>query len=390
VYVEEYKRELNDREHEIHAGVYGVTGAPALPEAKRQRYLAMWRGEAVPPSERAAARRKPVRSLPVLPCSHRGESIRDEGGSAVTVGCRSCGGGTRKLKLYACGVHERCTLDGSSPGVASCATCKDRVEPAAVQAVFPPITTRNLLAHVYPVAGNGVWQRNVRQLVRRIGLFNGRRVVAIMLDAAIDPPAKVRAEFAGCGDVEFIELRNDAQLREVASFLPLFESVESTDPTQATLYIQAKGVTRPADHTSHLWTEILYETHLDYWGFVERLLRQFPIAGAFKKLGAGWSAEQTQSDWHYSGSWLWFRNDQLFSKPDWRTIDQFWSGIEPYPSLHFRPHEAGELFMSGTMPSMQLYPTGEPNTGWNYITRTVMPALVRWRAEHQADWRAWP
>jgi hypothetical protein len=197
----------------------------------------------------------------------------------------------------------------------------------------------------------------------------------------------VRAEL-GAHDVEFVELPNDPQLREVGSFLPLFSRVESADPAEATLYIQAKGVTRPADHTAHLWTEILYEVYCDYWGHVERLLRQFPIAGAFKKVGAGWASQQTASDWHYSGSWLWFRNRELFAK-DWRRIDQFWSGIEPYPSLHFRPHEAGSLFMEGTIADMQLYPTGAPNTGWEYITRTVLPALVRRRAEHVGDYREW-
>lgn len=41
------------------------------------------------------------------------------------------------------------------------------------------ITKRNLLYHVTPFASNDIWLRNIRQLVKRIDLFNGRRLIAV-------------------------------------------------------------------------------------------------------------------------------------------------------------------------------------------------------------------
>ena len=113
-------------------------------------------------------------------------------------------------------------------------------------------------------------------------------------------------------------------------------------PGDVTLFAHAKGVTRHQASTSGKWVEAFEELYLDYWPAVADLLRNFPVVGAFKKMGAGWPPEESLSDWHYSGSWFWFRNSDLFSR-DWSRIDPFWCGIESFPSLHFAPHEAGKL-----------------------------------------------
>jgi hypothetical protein len=262
---------------------------------------------------------------------------------------------------------------------------------------YPPIVTRNLCFHIAPfIGGNGagVWRWALRQLARRIGLFNGRRLIAVATGHRLETMEVVRSEcFAlGINDGEYIDVPNVPQLREVASFLPLFTAIAelgAEDPAAATLYAQAKGVTRGPDHPAHLWTEMLYETCLDYWPHVDRLLGRFPVAGPFRKLGLAWPKD-SESTWHFSGSWFWFRNQALFSKPDWQRIDQFWSGIEPYPSLHFTAEEAGGIFLDGVMPTMQFYPTQErhPN-GWEYIRQVAYPALMRWRIEHLADYREW-
>jgi hypothetical protein len=143
----------------------------------------------------------------------------------------------------------------------------------------------------------------------------------------------VRERFGPWADrIEFVEIENDPQLREVKAFLSLFSRVASTDPREVTLSAHAKGTTQPAGHqTARRWTEMLYEVFLDHWPLVEGHLRAYPVTGAFQKLGPGWNHEQTNSDWHYSGSWFAFRNRDLFLKPNWHKIDQFWSGIEPYP-----------------------------------------------------------
>jgi hypothetical protein len=241
----------------------------------------------------------------------------------------------------------------------------------------PGIAVRHLLYHCAPMTGNGTWQRNIQQLMRRAPLWNGRRTVAVVRGAGMDSIDTVRAEFArNSFKAEFIEADNQPNLREVVTHHMLFETVKefASDPAHATLYAHAKGVSRPVSHPTHTWTEALYETMCDYWQFVDSLLRTHPVAGSFKKIGRGWPGNESLSDWHYSGSWFWFRNSELFSR-DWTRIDKFWSGIEPYPSLHFCIADAGCVFYQDSVPRMNLY-------DWKLWRKTVLPALMDWRVTH--------
>lgn len=270
-----------------------------------------------------------------------------------------------------------------------CATCPDFEKASAG-------LTKHLLYHIYPVAGNGMWQWNVDELCKRMSLFNGRRIVAVVTDPATgrkpDPtgplgPDRHRVAMGTCDTVtdvqdrfgkwadqiEWVEVENDPALREVATFLPLFERLEgNAGPNDVLLYAHAKGTTRDAKHVAKVWAGVLYEVMMDYWGVVADQLKSHPVTGAFRKFGKGWAKSQSTSGWHYSGSWAWFRAQALFSKPDWRRIDRCWTGIEPYPSQHFGS-EAGCLFHEDKVHVMNLY---NPNYWWT----KVMPELERFRA----------
>ncbi len=230
----------------------------------------------------------------------------------------------------------------------------------------------------------------MEQLRRRIGLFNGRRVVAVATDAWCSPLTDVYRVLDGM-NVEVVEFQNDPNLREVRTFEALYERVETLDPDHVTFWGHGKSVWQ-AWGAIPQWAEAMYETYLDYWPLVRRVLTQFPVAGSFKRHIAGWPPgndprypQGSASQWHYSGSFLWFRNRDLFGKPDWRRIEPFYSGIEPWPSLHFRDEEAGVLF----------YEWAEHGLGpyllefWN---GRVAPALEAWRqlhvTERAAAWQA--
>jgi len=243
---------------------------------------------------------------------------------------------------------------------------------------FEKVSRRNLLFFIHPIAGNGVWQRRVIQLRQRMPLFNGKRIVAITTGGGLDSASEVRTALDGLG-CEFVEVPNDATLREVAAFEPMFSRVESTDPTEATLFAHAKGVTRPPMSAPQAWGDVLFATHCDYWQAVEAVLMCKPIAGCFKKFGRGFA--ESESEWHYSGSWFWFRNAELFSR-NWRKIDLFWAGIEPYPSLHFSDAEAGSIFMEGNVNSLNLYDSAL----WE---SKVLPAWKLWQevnANNKTKW----
>ncbi len=348
-----------------------------------------------PPKALPAALVKPgARALPVL------GACPDLGGRLPGQPCGS--------QLMHCNRHN-VTVTRFSPCSEAkrvCATCDDHpARAAAPKGNYPPVTTRHLLYHVYPVAGNGAWQWNVDQLVRRLDLFNGKKVVAV----AIDPPSgrkpdpvgphspdrnrwlkgcdsleDVRTRFgAFAPDIEFVEVENDPTRREVATYQPLFTRImDDTGPGEVTLYAHAKGTTRPPGHVARRWTEALFEVLLDHFPVVGDSLRKYPVTGAFKKHGPGWVRQQSLSDWHYSGSWFWFRNAEWFAQPDWQRIDGFWSGIESVVPVHFSSEQSGCVFHEDRVNRMNLYAPA-------YWRLTVDPALAVFRATH-ADKRTKP
>lgn len=330
------------------------------------------------------------RSLPLArQCQHNtGEN------GTTKAGCGRC-------TTYACNIKGTVKLS-------ECVYCSDYLADSKSDTEYsrqplPTLTvdntTRNLIYHIYPVAGNNRWQWNVEQLCGRLKCFNGKIVVAIVTDPptgrlpdpagpfapdagrvirGCDSADDVKAEFAkrwSGKPIEFIEMENDPKLREVKPLLPMLDEVLTDDPYSITLYAQAKGVTRASGHIAHRWTEALYEIMLDYFPLAIEQMNTHPVTGCFKKLGPGWSPEQSRSDWHYSGSWFWFRTASLASRAYWN-VDQFWSGIEPYPSQQWLAAEAGCMFHTEQVPAMNLY-------NGRYWMRTVNPAFNEWRAKHE-------
>lgn len=308
---------------------------------------------------------------PTRECVHLGKA------TGTTIGCGSCGAGT-KLKKFSCSVHGSCTLEKQGvDGTACCNGCNDKE--LGIRWNRAPV--RHLAYHIYPFSGNGTWRRNVEQLLKRIKMFNGRRVVAIATEVRMDPPSKVKQAFKGEVD-EFIEVPNEPRLREVASFLPLMERLASTARHEAVFYGHAKGVTRPVNDgvSVHPWADLLYESCLDYWPLVEQLLTKHPIAGSMKKNGAMFTG--SRSTFHYSGAFYWLRSCMVFNRPMWKTVDQQWWGTEAWPGLAFSAKEAATIFHEGSA-ELNLY-------DFDYLRRTVLTRWDGWKAEHASMWREWP
>nr|MCU0980898.1 hypothetical protein [Pirellulaceae bacterium] len=62
---------------------------------------------------------------------------------------------------------------GASLSSLSVGDCIHGPSETAAEGNKEPITTRNLLYHVYPNAANDVWLKNLRQLRKRLPIFNG-------------------------------------------------------------------------------------------------------------------------------------------------------------------------------------------------------------------------
>lgn len=241
--------------------------------------------------------------------------------------------------------------------------------PAPGNAGARPIAKRNLLYHVWPAKG-ATWRWNVEQLLKRIDMFNGHRIVSVVHDARSEDPAAVRDMLAGHG-CEFVVAPNDPR-GQAAVFPALLEKLKETGPDEYTFYGHAKGVKYGAVLPGPVrkWTLALYEANLDDWLTVRKQLERHPMTGAFKMRGQ-FACHQRLGDWHYSGTFFWFRNGEVFSR-DYRRVPEFYHGVEVWPGLLFSAEEAGCLFVDALreVPYLDRF--------WRH---TGDAALTRWKAQ---------
>lgn len=234
---------------------------------------------------------------------------------------------------------------------------------------------RNLQMHIWPTA-NGAWRWNCDEVMRRSSLFNGRRIVAIAVDDASCSADEVKEYLKGFTD-DFIVVTNNPQLREVESWLPLLERQHSLDSREVTFSCHSKisrhDVSLVNEHsTLYRWTSAMYETCLDHWEFVREQLAIKAMTGSFKRYGMFGTPRNHR--WHYSGTFYWFRNRDVFQR-DWKTVDQRFFGTEAYPGLLFHPDDTGCLFADNAKDLYKL----------DYWDSEIQPALERWRNERSVQ-----
>lgn len=228
---------------------------------------------------------------------------------------------------------------------------------------------RHMLYHVYP---GGNWRWNVHKLLRHIDVFNGVRSVAIATDG---DPDIVKLEFKDTRIDNWIVLPNSPTLREVVTFPPLLETVK--DLPGITWYGHTKGTSREITKypTVMTWTKLCYESTLGRMEAVDEALQSFCVAGPFRrKLTMG------RSSWHFSGTFFWFKNEVVFTKPHYYKLYPAKAGtsqiaVEAWPGSLFKYNESYCLFMDNCR---NLY-------GADYMRNVVIPAWVRYLRGERVD-----
>ena len=204
--------------------------------------------------------------------------------------------------------------------------------PRAIRREYPPVSRLNLIYHVYPDADNDVWLRNVQQLRRRLGVFNGRKLMAIATGPGLACPDQVRAAVAW-PDVEYLPVPNDPEIGEVASFSKLLASVRSKDPREASFYAHTKGASnrRHDPKAIETWRDMMYAHLLGDLDRVKESLRRFACVGCLKKVHPYVCAFPSQvpwAHWHFCGTFFWFRHDRVFSDARWSCVPYDYWGAE--------------------------------------------------------------
>ena len=221
---------------------------------------------------------------------------------------------------------------------------------------FERPTVRNLIYHVAPLKSNDLWRANVKQLFKRINVFNGRCVLAIATGEGMHPFDQVKREVDRFPGLEFLPLPGDPILREVASFLPLLLSVANTNANEATFYAHTKGnSTSYGVQGATYWRNAMYHHLLDRADECMEELETHVAAGCMKTV---WNTQQQwypsglqHGGWMLAGTFFWFRNDAVFGHKAWRNIPMDRYGAEAWLSGMFAPHEAASMY--------QLWPENE-------------------------------
>lgn len=234
---------------------------------------------------------------------------------------------------------------------------------------------RNFMMHIWPVKGFGTWQWNCDQVLKRADLFNGKRIIAIAVSNETDHAYVVKEYMRDFTD-DFIVVPNHVGLREVVTFIPMLEKLESLDPTEVTFACHAKGVRHalsPDDLNTTIfpWTKMMYDLCLDYWPLVRLRLQTAAMVGNFRRFGEFTTPGNNR--WHYSGTFYWFRHRDVFENT-WRKVDQKFFGTESWPGHLFGASQTACLFKDS---ADDMYDA-------RYVHLHVVPECELWKKEHQS------
>jgi hypothetical protein len=197
----------------------------------------------------------------------------------------------------------------------------------------PPKPVRNLIYHIWPRKGNGVWQWNVRQLIERIEQFDGVRSIGVVLDATTDSIEDVRAMFSGHRIDHWIVENNNPDYGEMVTIRQLLNTLPKDQGI--TFYAHSKGARYEHAELIKEWARIGYSASLDWPYWVASVLEEHPCAGPFFRTDS--------TGWYYSGTFFWFRNQDVFARPNAYPDGGNRWGVEMWLRNLFSREEAGRL-----------------------------------------------
>jgi len=196
---------------------------------------------------------------------------------------------------------------------------------------FEPITTRNLIYHIYPHKQSLTWLNNLLQLRAHWSIFNGRHIIAVAQGQDLWSPEHVASKLPNT--CRILPLPNDPRLREAASFPLLLNTIKNASGNQATFFAHTKGAdeNRPQDSPQReaiiAWRTTMYKELLSRPHQLAKLFESYAAIGCFKIDYSHIPGYEMLSptgarigNWHFAGAFFWFRHDAVFRNPAWTNI----------------------------------------------------------------------
>lgn len=210
--------------------------------------------------------------------------------------------------------------------------------------------------------------------MKRIEQFDGKRIVGVAVDDNTVSVDDVRESFADVRIDEFVVKTNDSILGEGTTFLDMLDLLPQSG-NNITLYAHAKGTRYNPKKigTIQKWADILYQTNLDNKQLIDLLIHEYPVVGSMKRYGD--HNKEGSSRWYYSGSFFWFRNHDVFLKPNWRELIRFYGCVECWPSCLFKSGEAACVVGNDAGILYKPAPIAEVYKEWKFISQ-IKPSTI--------------
>jgi hypothetical protein len=220
---------------------------------------------------------------------------------------------------------------------------------------------RHLIYHVCPLKGNDIWLKNLDQLAKRWSAFDGTKNFAVVQGEGLHDEDVVFGELAGRGMEDgqtlHVTAPNDKRLREVATFMPLLETIRGLDG--CAFYAHTKGnSTKDGVAGATRWRNAMYHHLLGKASECTRRLEDgASMVGTNKMLWTSPTEHERRTlprptlrkspyptrldnkfQWMFAGTFFWFRLDRVFSNPRWKDVANDRYGAEAWPGQMF-PHD---------------------------------------------------
>lgn len=225
-----------------------------------------------------------------------------------------------------------------------------------------PIKTRHCLYHAYAPAGDAQWMHNIDVLgLWQAEAFNGSKIAAIATGPESEPFEIVAARLEPMG-FHCHEFGNDPQIREVASFVPLLDMIQTTADDVAVFYAHTKGnTTKDGKRGARIWRNVMYRELVREWKRCVKHLEDYAAVGthriAWGKHKPPYPTQLRHGKWMFAGTYFWFRADRVFTRPDWSILPRDRYAAEAWLSGMFSIEETKSVYQ--LWPEKQ-YPTPSP------------------------------
>jgi len=206
------------------------------------------------------------------------------------------------------------------------------------------VMKRNLIYFIYWSPENGMLDYNLNLIERYLHLFDGKVIVILAGEFPHNIPKRPLLK-------NYISVPNDSVNGEKDYFKQALGLLDKDD--SITFYAHAKGVSRKRDKPLEWWVKMLYKGNLDTMPDMEKHI----FSGCFGKIRT--ASRQCPLDFHYSGSFFWFRTKDVLKRYEKKkiipkNIDTRWF-TENFPAFIAKQNECEFRLWSGSDRKMNFY-----------------------------------